>query len=97
MSEQPPDPVSPDPVSPDPVSPESLEGVLELRVTNAGSKSERTSAVLVPDAGDPVTLHSSQWESLSTPPDLAAYAGFRVRLHGQVTWTGFLVARVELL
>ena len=74
-----------------PGSPDALEGVVELRVTNAGSKSEMVSAVLVADEGEPVVLHQSGNASLSAPAELATYAGTRVRVVGRRGWSSFVV------
>ena len=85
--------LSPGPSEP----PEILEGLLDLRVTNAGSKSEMISAVLVPDDGEAMVLHERGFEGLSASPDLAAYAGTRVRVVGRRGWSSFVVDRVEPL
>jgi hypothetical protein len=77
-----------------PGSPDTLEGIVELRVTNAGSKSEMVSAVLVPDEGEPVVLHQSGITSLSAPAELAAHAGRRVRVVGRRGWSSFVVDAV---
>jgi hypothetical protein len=80
-----------------PLEPDALEGLVDLRVTNVGSKSEMASVVLVPDEGDPVVLHLRGDESLSGPADLAAYAGTRVRVEGSRGFSSFVVDRVEPL
>ena len=85
--------LSPGPSDP----PEILEGLLDLRVTNAGSKSEMASAVLVPDEGEAVVLHERGFEGLSASPGLAAYAGTRVRVEGRRGWSSFVVDRVTPL
>jgi hypothetical protein len=84
-------------VSPEPDSPDVLEGLVDVRVTNAGSKSEMRSVVLVPDEGEPVVLHEQGQESLSASAGLAAYAGRRVRVSGRRGWSSFLVHRVSAL
>ncbi len=81
--------------SPEP--PDVLDGVVELRVTGTGSKSEMVSAVLVLDEGEHVVLHQRGSASLSAPADLAAYAGTRVRVTGSRGWSSFVVDRVEPL
>lgn len=73
---------------------DELEGVVEVRVTGAGSKSEMLSAVLVPDEGEPVVLHQRGVESLSAPPELTAYDGARVRVVGRRGWSSFVVDAV---
>jgi hypothetical protein len=88
MTEVPPEP---------PGSPDVLEGLIDVRVTNAGSKSEMVSVVLVPDEGEPVVLHERGLESLSAPPRLAAYAGTRVRVEGRRGWNSFVVDRAQPL
>lgn len=73
---------------------DEVEGVVELRVTGAGSKSEMLSVVLVPDDGDPLVLHPREARSLSADPDLAAYAGTRVRVVGRRRFSSFVVDEV---
>jgi len=85
--------LSPGPSDP----PDVLEGLLDLRVTDAGSKSEMVSTVLVPDEGEPVILHERGFEGLSASPALAAYAGTRVRVEGRRGWSSFVVDRVAPL
>lgn len=75
-------------------APDVLEGVVDLRVTNAGSKSETTSAVLVTDDGEAVVLHQREVGTLSAPPELAAYVGTRVRVSGRRGWSGFVVDEI---
>jgi hypothetical protein len=70
---------------------DGLEGVVDVRVTNRGSKSEMRSVVIVPDDGDAVVLHPRGATSLSADADLASYAGRRVRVTGQQGWSSFLV------
>lgn len=75
-------------------TPDVLEGILELRVTGAGSKSEMLSVVLVPDEGDAVVLHPREATSLSADADLATYAGRRVRVEGRRGWSSFVAVTV---
>lgn len=79
--------------------PELAEGVVEVRVTGAGSKAEMSSVVLVTDDGGALVLRrtgSVDGGPLSADPQLAAYAGQRVRVVGQRTWSSFLVDELTL-
>ena len=70
-----------------------LVGRIELAVTGRGSKSEMTTTVLVPEEphGEQVVLRRRGARALSAEPALAAYAGQRVRVVGEQTWTTFVV------
>jgi hypothetical protein len=85
-----------------------LEGVVEVRLTGAGSKSEMTSVVLLPDpqgsiesagfdTAAPVVLRRKDAVALDAEESLAAYAGQRVRVTGRQAWATFVVDSVEAL
>ena len=76
-----------------------LVGRLEVRTVGAGSKSEMTAVVLVPDepAADAVPLRRREATALDAEPDLADLAGRRVRVVGDQGWQTFVVDAVELL
>jgi hypothetical protein len=76
-----------------------LVGRLEVRTVGAGSKSEMTAVVLVPDepTADAVPLRRREATVLDAEPGLAELAGRRVRVVGSQGWQTFLVDEVELL
>ena len=73
---------------------DELEGVVEVRVTGGGSKSQMRSVVLVPDEGDALVLHPRGSAALSADAGLAAYDGRRVRVVGHRGWSSFVVDEV---
>ena len=75
---------------------EQLEGVVAVEVTGRGSKGERPSVVLHRDGADPpLVLRTRHPASLSAEPELAEYAGRRVRVRGHLGWASFVVAEIE--
>jgi hypothetical protein len=75
---------------------EVIEGVLEVRVVDAGSKAEMPAAVLTTSAG-PVVLRRRDAARLDVEPELAAYDGRRVRVTGTQAWRTFVVDEIEAL
>lgn len=78
-------------------APEVLEGVLEVRPTGGHSRSAMLSTLLRPDHGDPIVLHRRQAVALDAEPELAVYAGRRVRVTGTRGWSSFVVDQVEVI
>ena len=77
---------------------DEFEGVVAIEVTGRGSKGERRSVVLHRDGADPpLVLRTRAPASLSPEPELAEYAGRRVRVRGQLGWASFVVERIEEL
>ena len=83
-----------------------LTGTIEERLVGAGSKSEMPAVVLVPDpaAGtaedpevEPTVLRRRDATRLDAEPELLAYVGRHVRVHGTRAWTTFVVDEIELL
>ena len=76
-----------------------LVGRLELRTVGAGSKSEMTAVVLVPDDpdADAVQLRRRAATALDAEPQLAALVGNRVRVVGTSGWQTFVVDEIEVL
>lgn len=73
--------------------PEILEGRLEVRVVDAGSKGEMPSVVLV--TGDrTLPLRPAEAERLDADPTLAAYDGQQVRVTGRLAWRTFVVETI---
>jgi len=79
-----------------PGEPETLVGRLEVRVVDAGSKSEMPAAVLVLDDGT-VPLRRAEAVRLDADPELAAYDGQPVRVTGRRAWRTFVVDTIEPL
>ena len=76
--------------------PEQLEGVLRVRVVDAGSKAAMPAAVL--ETGDQtVVLRRRGAVRLDAEPELTAYEGKRVRVVGTRSWRTFVVDSVEPL
>jgi hypothetical protein len=82
-----------------PPEPDVLVGTVDVRVTGAGSKAEMPSVLLVPDdpGADPVPLRRRDAEALDAEPELARYAGRRVRVTGVRGWTTFVVDEIAEL
>lgn len=76
-----------------------LTGIVDVRPTGVGSKSEMPSVVLlVEDARDTVVvLRRREARALDAEPELAAYAGRRVRVTGEQGWSTFVVDAIEEL
>ena len=76
-----------------------LTGIVDVRVTGVGSKSEMRSVVLLIDdsEGTVVTLRRREAVALDAEEQLAAYRGHRVRVTGDQVWTTFVVDRIEAL
>jgi hypothetical protein len=78
-------------------TPVDLTGVVDVRVTGVGSKSEMTSVVLLPDgaASQPLLLRRREAAALDAEAELTAYAGQRVRVTGSRGLASLLVDRIE--
>jgi hypothetical protein len=76
-----------------------LVGRLEVRTVDAGSKSEMTAVVLVPDdpTAEAVRLRRRTATALDAEAELADLAGRRVRVTGERGWQTFVVDEVEVL
>lgn len=72
-------------------------GIIEVRRTGVGSKSEMPSVVLCLDDQEDtfVPLRRREATSLDVEPELAEYAGRRVRVTGSQLWTTFVVDSIE--
>jgi hypothetical protein len=75
---------------------DELTGIVDVRPTGVGSKSEMRSVVLlVDDAEGFVPLRRRDAIALDAEEDLAAYAGRHVRVTGSQHWTTFVVDNIE--
>ena len=73
-----------------------VTGVVDVRVTGRGSKSEMTSVVLLPDGqSEPLLMRRREAVALDAEAELTAYAGQRVRVTGSRGLTSLLVDRIE--
>ena len=77
-------------------TPVDVTGVVDVRVTGRGSKSEMTSVVLLPDGqSEPLLMRRRQAVALDAEAELTAYAGQRVRVTGSRGLASLLVDRIE--
>ncbi len=76
-----------------------LTGIVDVRVTGVGSKSEMRSVVLLLDDGEDtvITLRRREAVALDAEEQLAAYSGRHVRVTGDQIWTTFVVDQIEEL
>lgn len=76
-----------------------LTGIVDVRLTGVGSKSEMQSVVLLVDDSDGavVTLRRREAVALDAEEQLADYTGRHVRVTGDQIWTTFVVDRIEEL
>lgn len=78
------------------MSDETLEGRLEVRVVDAGSKGEMPATVLVVDDRT-VPLRMAGAERLDADPGLVRYDGQSVRVTGRMAWRTFVVDTIRPL
>jgi hypothetical protein len=78
---------------------DQLSGIVDVRPTGVGSKSEMLSVVLLVDDAETMVIPLRRRDALAldAEEELAAYAGRRVRVTGSRHWNTFVVDDIEQL